>query len=131
MTTIIQSTASKLKRSQEGYLMLDHRDSPGITDAQVNAAQMPVGSGRGLFEAPTYTCPHCTRVVVMNPSRIRAREFCTKCNHHICDQCSAIMATTGQCVTFQQIIEEVQEAASKGSDPNSLASVQQLVNANP
>lgn len=88
------------KKRHEGYLLIDHRNSPGIGDM------------KGIFEAATYTCKHCQVVVVINPLRTRAREYCPKCDHYICDKCGAIMARTGECVTFEQIIEETQEAAA-------------------
>ena len=90
------------KRNHEGYLLIDHRDSPGAG---------PVGKGQ-VFEAPTFCCSHCCAVVIINPLRTRSREYCAKCNHYICDTCGAIKAATGECKTFRQIIEETQEAAS-------------------
>ena len=60
------------KRSQEGYLMIDHSASPGVPDAE----GMPVRSGQGMFEAPTVTCNHCQTVVVVNPMRNRERAWC-------------------------------------------------------
>lgn len=102
------------KFTKEGYLFLDHRDSPGLNDETMLRAGMPVGAGHGVFEAPTFTCSHCTRVVIMNPNRRRDRAYCSKCDRYICDDCGAAMAVSGVCKPFRQIVEEVQEAASKG-----------------
>lgn len=93
--------------------MIDHRFTPGVSDAAMHAQDLPVGAGQGLFEAPTYTCSHCCTVVVINPLRNREREYCRKCDHYICDPCGAIMATTKECKTFDQIIDETQELAEK------------------
>lgn len=102
-------------RQHEGYLLIDHRNSPGMPDQVMVATGLPAGAGRGLFEAPTYSCSHCQRVVVLNPLRTRAREYCARCDSHICDRCGALRAANGgDCKTFKQIVDEVQHAASHG-----------------
>ena len=105
---------SKSLRDQEGYLLLDHRHTLPVPDDLVKAAGLPEGAGRGLFEAPTFTCKHCQRVVVMNPNRTRERHFCRGCNHLICDGCAAIKAATLQCRTFDQMVEETLNLSSGG-----------------
>ena|SRR6267378_3453307 len=100
------------KRSQEGYYMLNHKDSPGLTESQVASISpdLPLTAGRGCFEAPTYTCSHCQTVVILNPLRTRERGYCTKCDHYVCDTCNLVRLQTGICKTFNEIIEEVQES---------------------
>jgi hypothetical protein len=105
------------KRSHEGYLMIDHRHTAGVPDDILQADRsnpLPKGAGRGLFEAPTYTCSHCQTVVILNPLRNRERAYCRKCDHYICDTCGVTLSLTSQCRTFKQIIDEVQETADKG-----------------
>lgn len=102
----------KSKRSHEGYLMLDHRDAPGLEPAE--ARHLPPGAGKGFFECPTITCSHCQQVLVVNPLRTRERAYCRGCDHYICDRCAAVLTKTGKCRTFKQIIEERQEAAEHG-----------------
>lgn len=102
------------KLTKEGYLILDHRDSPGLSDEATHRAGLPPGAGRGVFEAPTYTCSHCCRVVVLNPNRRRDRAYCSRCDRYICDVCGAEMSRSGICKPFKQLVEEIQEAASKG-----------------
>lgn len=104
------------KSTHEGYLIVDHRESPGIPQGLENAAGLPPGAGRGVFEAATYTCNHCQVVVVINPLRTRARGYCSKCDHYLCDACEATKALTGICKTVEQIIEETQEAAFKAAN---------------
>ena len=101
------------KRSHEGYLLIDSRFTPGFSDLEAIAAGLPVGAGRGVFEAPTYTCSHCQYVVVINPARNRERAHCRKCDHYICDACGAALALSGICRTFKQVIYEIQERADK------------------
>lgn len=104
------------KLNKVGYLEINHRDSPGLNVEQSHQAGLggfPVGKGQ-LFQADTYTCSHCCRVVILNPLRTRDRAYCAKCDRYICDTCGAAMAVTGECVPFAKIVEEVQEAASKG-----------------
>ena len=102
------------KRSHEGVILIDHRFTPGISDEMTHKQGLPVGAGSGVFEAPTYTCSHCTAVVIINPLRNRAREYCRKCDHYICDGCAAIMAGTKECKTFKQVIDEIQEDVENG-----------------
>lgn len=73
----------------DGYLILDHRGSPGVPDDFLHAAGLPTSAGRGVFEAASMYCPHCGAHVVKNPERARAREYCKTCNHYVCDCCHA------------------------------------------
>lgn len=99
------------KRQTEGYLMIDHRNAPPLPDEHIAISGLPPGCGIGLFETPTYTCSHCTRVVVMNPLRTRDRTYCLGCDHHICDTCGGVLKQTGVCKTFKQLADEMLEAA--------------------
>jgi len=89
-----------------GYLEIDQRP--------VEAA-LPPGTPRH-FEAETYTCSHCQRVVILNSQRIRERYKCRGCQHHICDACAAMRATGGPCRTFAQIADETMERAARQSE---------------
>ena len=73
----------------EGYLMLDHRASPGFTPEEATRLGYgPAASGEGNFyEAKTMHCSHCPAVVIMNPLRTRERTLCYLCNKYICDNC--------------------------------------------
>lgn len=103
------------KRSQEGYFLLDHRNSPGLSESQVFAASLPPGAGRGYFEAPVITCSHCQRGVVLNPLRNRDRSYCAKCDHYICDECGAVLKAGGVCKPYKQIIDEIYEQGVKAN----------------
>jgi hypothetical protein len=100
------------KRSLEGFLMIDHRNSPGLTEADVaplRAAgyEVPaVGKGQ-VFKTPTMRCNHCHGTVVLNPNRTRPREHCSRCGEYVCDPCKAL----GTCVPMQQVIDHVREQA--------------------
>ena len=94
------------QRDKEGYFLLDHSQTEGMSDELIVASGLPPGAGQGLFEAPTYTCSHCSSVVVLNPKRNRERAFCRGCDHYICDACGVIKAQNGICRTMKQIIEE-------------------------
>ena len=102
----------KSKRQNEGYLMIDHSGSPGIGPQEIKLidSDLPVGIGRAKFEAPTYTCSHCQRVVVMNPLRQRERGYCRNCDHYVCDECNIVRVATGECRTFWAKVEEQAEA---------------------
>lgn len=100
------------KRDHEGYLMIDHRNSPGVPVELLAACDMPLNAGRGFFEAATTTCSHCQTIVIINPLRNRERAYCKKCDHYICDGCGAVMQQTKECKTFKQFIDEVQNAVA-------------------
>ncbi len=89
---------------------MDHRSTDGVPDEITRKQGLPVGSGQGLFETPTFTCSHCPRIVVMNPKRTRERAHCKGCDHYICDICGAIMAQTKECKPYVKTLEEIQEA---------------------
>ena len=86
-----------------GYLQIDNRAN----------GDLPPGASTPHFEADTYTCTHCQRVVVMNPERVRPRYKCRGCNHHICDNCAAIKEAGAPCKTFAQLVDEVLENTEK------------------
>lgn len=91
---------------KEGYLLIDNR-----------------ASGQGMLEAATLTCSHCQLQMVRNPARERARGYCPKCDHYVCDACETARVKTGVCRTFNEIIDIVQEQAIRGeliSNPQSL-----------
>jgi len=91
--------------------MLDHTAAVGVPDEVVIAAGLPVGSGRGLFEADAYTCSHCQAVVVLNPDRKRERGYCKGCDRVVCDRCMAARLAGAKCRTFRQLLDELQSAA--------------------
>ena len=75
------------KRSQEGELLIDHRNSPGVSSeflrrVGVDAIAVPGGH---TFESATVVCAHCGVMVVLNPDRTRARGYCGRCDHYVCD----------------------------------------------
>jgi len=87
------------KKSRDGYLMIDHRDSPGITrDEAVKAGGMclPIPKGT-LFEAATYMCPKCQKMVIRNPDRDRSRGYCRKCDRDVCDHCAVQLKLNHTC----------------------------------
>ena len=84
-----------------GYLELDHR-------ATIAPEGLPTH-----FEADTYTCTHCTRVVVLNPLRKREHYKCKQCSHHICDECTANMVMGAECRTWNQYVDESLEMAAR------------------
>jgi hypothetical protein len=107
------------KRSKEGWICMDNRESPGVSDALLRTVgvSLPPGAGVGMFEAPTITCSHCQTVLIVNPLRTRDRAYCQKCDAYICDGCGTAMALSGVCKPFAQLIEEVQEQAAKHQSP--------------
>lgn len=107
------------KRNHEGYLLLDHRNSPGAPEEMTAKTGLPTPqSGKNLFEAPTYTCSHCCRIVIINPLRTRPHEYCAKCDHYICHLCSAALAASGECKPFKQLLDETQDKIIAAQAPS-------------
>lgn len=106
----------RTKRSYEGVILFDHRESPGISDEtiyRVNThtnAKLPFGAGHGTVEMATFSCSHCPNIVYIHPLRNRPRGYCKKCDHYICDTCNAKMALDKECKTYKQQLDELQEA---------------------
>lgn len=106
------------KRELEGYVLIDHRDSPGITPEQAALAgngTMPVGRGM-RFESATINCHVCKRLVILNPDRTRPRAYCPKHDAYSCDWCEAERVRTGECHPFQKVLDDFVDAAAKGHD---------------
>lgn len=105
----------KTKRNHEGYLLIQHdSQSPGVSDAAMVRQGLPVGSGHGAFEAPTFTCSHCQKIQIVNPLRTRERAYCAKCDHYLCDECGIVMKLHGNCRPFSKVADETLERASRG-----------------
>lgn len=100
----------KTIRSLEGEVVIDHRNSPGISGELMIAQGLPPEAGKGVYEGVTYTCGHCQTIVFMNSLRTRERHFCRGCSHVICDGCAEEKAKTLQCVTFEQKVEALLKA---------------------
>lgn len=86
--------------------MINHKDSPGLSDDIVVAAGMPPGSGRGLFEAPFAKCHCCQTMLIINPLRTRERGYCPIHDKYACDWCHEKRITTGVCKSFDEIADE-------------------------
>ena len=99
-----------LKRAQEGYLIIDHRYSPGVLPGDC-AKGSPIVPAGNTFESATITCAHCNRIVVLNPLRTRPRGYCAKCDHYICDEPGCGL----ECKPFAKLLDELQEQAARQS----------------
>lgn len=100
-----------------GYLIVDHRASPGLPEELAQRAgydPLLCREGR-TFEADTQTCSHCKTVVVMNPERVRARAHCWQCNHYICDSCAFKMTLSGYVhVPFAKLVDVAKDCEVRG-----------------
>lgn len=99
------------KRAQEGYLLIDNRHAPPVSEAMALATgKTVIGAGvSGVFEAPILTCSHCHAQLVVNPLRTRDRPYCRKCDHYLCDGCAAVAAMTGDCAPLKSVFDNTQE----------------------
>lgn len=80
----------KRQADNHGYLMIDHRASPGIDAETALKFRMPFVPGGTMGEFKTLKCAHCGGSCVMNPARTRERGHCRKCDAYTCDLCAAL-----------------------------------------
>lgn len=118
-----RAAMSSLKRL-DGYLMIDHRAAPGMPEEVVQKAGIDtpaVGAGT-VFECATLTCYHCAAVVIQNPMRKRARNYCGKCDRYICDHCRIAAASPDyQHRSFKQVVDMVKsERYTVSGNPSAL-----------
>lgn len=103
------------KRSHEGYLLIDHAASPGTGSlAAVPSARqkhVPIVPEGTILEASIITCAHCQRGIILNPQRGHSREWCSGCDHYICDNCGLIRRIDGMCRSMRQLLDRLQERA--------------------
>jgi len=97
--------------AKAGYLMVDHRASPGIPADKARAMGLDpslVGEGK-MMEADTLFCAHCNTPVIINPLRTRARAHCMACSGaYICDLCDGERRRPDyQHLPFRQIVDLV------------------------
>lgn len=106
------------KRKFEGLLIVDHRESPGVTPEQARGHGPAVGAGQ-LLETPTYTCVHCQRIVIMNPLRTRPRVYCQKCDDYTCDECEALRVLHPHAAhhSFAEVMDLVQSGQPMAEVP--------------
>lgn len=106
----------KTKRSAEGVILIDHRNSPGLSEEfmRENKLDGPAVPAGHTFESALIVCHSCQRDVVLNPNRTRERAWCRKHDSYLCDFCDARRAASGgECISAEQKIEELFKQISK------------------
>lgn len=99
-------------RRHEGYLLIDHRQSPGVPTGPDPAL---VGAGR-LFESATVTCSHCQAVIILNPDRLRPRHYCQKCDHYVCDKAACVASCDPIKKKFDRLYEQAVKRLSADAE---------------
>lgn len=97
------------KRSEEGVILIDHRNSPGISPEFMrdhNLDGPAVGAGV-VYESATCTCKHCGTDVILNPKRTRDREYCSQCDGYICDSCGLLRKLGVEHRPIRQVIADL------------------------
>ena len=105
------------KRST-GEVLIDHRNSPGITPEFMAKNGLDpdaaVGAGK-IWESGLLNCVHCGADVVMHPLRTRAREWCWACDAYICDGCGLLKKLGAPHRPYRQILGELYDELQKGT----------------
>lgn len=99
----------RTKRSNEAYLLIDHRNSPGISQefVQKNNLDVPVVGAGAVFETAMAICHCCGADIVLNPNRTRAREWCMEHDAYMCDRCALTRKLTGSCVSLRKKLDDL------------------------
>jgi hypothetical protein len=100
-------------RSREGRLFIDNKLGGPLSLAQ--QAQIAALEATGVhviaaqpgtaLEAATITCAHCHMTFLRNPQRQRARGYCAKCHHYLCDSPTC----NRDCRPMKRLLDELQE----------------------
>jgi len=99
----------KTKRTDEAYILIDHRNSPGISQEFIHQHKLDapaVGAGQ-VFESAVVICHSCGGDVILNPNRSREREWCRVHDAYLCDACALRRKLTGSCVPLRQRLVEI------------------------
>jgi hypothetical protein len=91
------------KHSQEAYLLIDHRNSPGTT-------QVPGGQ---VFESAMVVCHCCGSDIILNPKRTREREWCMEHDAYMCDRCTLTRKLTGSCIPLKKKFSDLFERITR------------------
>lgn len=97
----------KTKRADEGYVLIDHRNSPGISPEFIakNRLDAPAVGAGVTYESAVSVCHHCNRDIILNPNRTRERAWCWVCDHYICDLCDTARKLGVPCTPFKKKLE--------------------------
>ncbi len=102
--------------NKEGYLMIDHRASPGIPEGYFQALgfDMPEVPGGSMAEMAVLVCAHCQHQHFKNHKRTRERASCQKCGGaYICDVCEWRSRQPDYVHTpFKKVIDDVTNGKS-------------------
>lgn len=107
------------KRQREAEILIDHRNSPGISEEFIrkNNLDAPAVRGGQTFESAVIVCHHCQRDVILNPNRSRERGWCWNCDHYICDLCEAARKAGAECRPFIARLESAYNSFMRGLPP--------------
>jgi hypothetical protein len=103
------------KRAREAYIMIDHRNSPGISPEFLRANNLDgpaVGAGV-TFESAMAVCHCCGADVVLNPNRSRDRAWCMKHDAYLCDLCDAARSAGQDCTPYEQKLTAIFDSPTK------------------
>lgn len=102
---------------QMGYLMVDHRASPGLPEDVARWAgydPKQVAEGK-VYEVDTLRCSHCGGCAIPNIMRTRPRARCFECDnregHYICDACDYLRSQPGY--EHRPFVQKVDEYLNK------------------
>ena len=115
--------------SREGYLEIDHSNSPGVSQEQFKQWNVKIdpavsalfGEGK-VAKFATLSCSHCDRQIIRNPGRKRERGKCFQCFHYLCDVCAAEYKVSGCCKSLARQFDQLERAIRRQESTKLLVS---------
>lgn len=107
----------RINSRREGYLLIDHRNSPGVSPEYLRSAGLDPNmavEGGATLEAATMQCRHCQRTIVRRVERARARHYCSACDGYICDDCELHRKLTLTCTPFTKKLDLANDRLAHG-----------------
>lgn len=102
------------KVDREGYVEIDHRESPGISheEAARVGSRLAVGKGQ-RFQAATWKCCGCERQIILLKEQARHENYCSQCDSYMCDECLLRRKVTGIHIPFWKRAEDFMRAMAR------------------
>ena len=102
-----------MSKTSAGYMLIDHRNSPGMPQEYCERFGLPVGKG-SMVEMDVLQCGHCTQPLLRNPWRTRERAWCMFCDSYLCDSCDGIRREPDyQHITWRVVIQLVRSGEAQ------------------
>ena len=107
------------KRSNAASVLIDHRNSPGVSVEFIRANHLegktPIVGAGAVFESAMKICHGCGGDIILNPDRSNDPVYCQQHDGYLCDNCALRRQIKGYCKPWAQIFAEAYDKLQKAS----------------